>query len=137
MNNPITISVKIYADIDTVWEAYNTPKHIMKWNAASESWYCPNSESVFREWGGFTHTMASKDGSMRFNVEWTYTQIVENDLVAYHLSDERKVEVHFDDKGTSTEITISFEPESENNRKLQEQWWKAILDNFAQYAESL
>lgn len=137
MNNPITVSAEIYAEIDTVWQAYNDPTHIKKWNAASDAWYCSHSESVFREWWGFTHTMASKDGSMQFDLEWTYTKIVENELVAYHLNDERKVEVVFKDDGSITEMSISFEPERENDNKVQQQWWNAILNNFAQYAESL
>lgn len=49
MNNPITISAEIYADIDTVWEAYNDPEHVKKWNAASDTWYCPYAESAFRQ----------------------------------------------------------------------------------------
>jgi len=49
MNNPITVSAEIYAEIDTVWQAYNDPTHIKKWNAASDAWYCSHSESVFRE----------------------------------------------------------------------------------------
>ena len=49
MNNPITVSAEIYAEIDTVWQAYNDPTHIKKWNAASDAWYCSHSENVFRE----------------------------------------------------------------------------------------
>jgi uncharacterized protein YndB with AHSA1/START domain len=49
MNTPITISVPIHADIDTVWEAYSTPEHIKNWYAASDAWYCPNSEGIFRK----------------------------------------------------------------------------------------
>jgi uncharacterized protein YndB with AHSA1/START domain len=49
MNNPITVSTQIYADMEIIWEAYNDPEHIKKWHAASEAWFCSRSQSTFRE----------------------------------------------------------------------------------------
>jgi uncharacterized protein YndB with AHSA1/START domain len=34
MSEKITISVEIKKDIQTVWEAYINPKHIINWNFA-------------------------------------------------------------------------------------------------------
>lgn len=137
MNNSVTISTPIHADIDTVWEAFNTPEHIRNWYIVSDAWCCPASQSMFREWGRFTHTMSSLDWGMQFNFEWLYTSIVENELVAYMLDDERKVEVRFVDEGTLINVTLEFEPQAKNETAAQKQLWEAVLSNFAGYAEAL
>lgn len=137
MNKSLTISAHIYADIDTVWDAYNSPRHITWWNAASKDWYCPKSQSIFKEWGRFTNTMASRDWSMKFDFEGTFTKIVDKQTVAYMLDNERNVEVKFQDLWESVTVSIEFEPEAKNDIDIQKNWWKAMLSNFAEYAESL
>lgn len=137
MNNQITVSTQIYADMEIIWEAYNNPEHIKKWHAASDAWFCSRSQSIFREWGGFTHTMASRDMSMQVDFEWTYTDIKECECIAYYLNDERKVEIHFNIEDSFIEITIHFEANTKSDMKAQEHLWKAILDSFARHAESL
>jgi uncharacterized protein YndB with AHSA1/START domain len=49
MNNQVTVATQIYADMENIWEAYNDPEHIKKWHAASDAWFCSNSQSIFRE----------------------------------------------------------------------------------------
>jgi len=66
MENTIMVGVHIHSDIDTVWDAYTRPEHIMNWNAASPDWHCPKAESDLREGGEFRSTMAARDGSMSF-----------------------------------------------------------------------
>lgn len=58
---------------------------------------------------------------MQFDLEGMYTKIVDNELVAYSLGDDRKVEIVFKADGTITELIISFEPERSNDVKVQEQ----------------
>ena len=137
MNNPITVTVSIYADINIIWEAFNTPEHIKNWNALSDDWYCSKSQSIFKEGWMFNHTMASKDGNMRFDFEWTYTKIVDKELVCYTLDNGRKVAVYFQDEERLRSIRVDFEPGNENNTEAQKKWWEAILNNFAEYCESL
>ena len=137
MNTPIRISTQVYADMDIVWEAYNDPQHVKKWHKASDAWICPHSQSIFREWGGFTHTMELRDGDVHVDFEWTYTEIVERELIAYSLNDERQVQVRFNNEESFAQVIIDFEADSKNDPKAQEQLWKAILDSFARYAESL
>jgi hypothetical protein len=81
--------------------------------------------------------MASRDASMQVDFEGTYTKIVEPKLVAYYLSDERKVEVHFSKEETYTQVIIHFEANTKSDTQAQEYLWKAILDSFARYAETL
>lgn len=137
MNNPITISTLVHSDLDTVWEAYTEPEHIKKWNFTNNTWCCPRSQSILKVWWRFTHTMSSRDGEMQFDFEGTYTRIIENELLAYMLDDERNVEIHFDDQWTLVEVTVNFEAEAENDRDAQKKWWESILSNFAWYAEGL
>jgi hypothetical protein len=35
-----------------------------------------------------------------------------------------------------TEVTVTFDPETENSIELQRNGWQAILDNFKKYAET-
>jgi len=137
MDNSIDVSTLIHADIDVIWDAYNNPEHIKEWYRASDAWYCPKSQSIFQVWGRFTHTMSSHDGEMHFDFEWTYTEIIENELVAYILDDERKVQVQFTDEDSLVKVTLNFEPDDQSDIQGQTLWWEAILSNFAWYAESL
>lgn len=137
MNNTISISVPIHSDINTVWDAFNAPEHIKKWYKVSDAWCCPQSQSMFREGGRFTHTMSSLDGGMQFNFEWIYTAIKVNELVSYMLDDDRRVEVTFVDEGTLINVTLEFEPEMRNDTAPQQQLWEAVLSSFASYAEGL
>jgi hypothetical protein len=37
--------------------------------------------------------------------------------------------------GDHTEVTVTFDPETENSIDLQREGWQAILNNFKTYAE--
>lgn len=70
----ITVQSNINTSIETVWECWTTPKHIIKWNNASDDWHTPYAENDLRVGGKFKSTMAAKDGSMslilRENILW-------------------------------------------------------------------
>lgn len=130
MEKTITIGVHIHSDIDTVWDAYTNPEHIVNWNAASDDWHCPKSENDLKVGGKFSSTMAAKDGSMEFDFWGTYDEIIPKELIAYTMGDGRKVEVEFQSDDHCVNVIIEFEPESENSLELQQQGWGAILENF-------
>ncbi|MFN3330283.1 MAG: SRPBCC domain-containing protein, partial [Pyrinomonadaceae bacterium] len=44
--------------------------------------------------------------------------------------------VTFNENNGKTEVTITFDPESQNPIELQRKGWQAILDNFKAYTES-
>ncbi|MEO5906725.1 MAG: hypothetical protein ABIQ11_08365 [Saprospiraceae bacterium] len=56
--------------------------------------------------------------------------VIENQLIEYTLSDDRKVKVNFTKIGHQTEVEETFDAESENSIELQRDGWQAILDNF-------
>jgi uncharacterized protein YndB with AHSA1/START domain len=50
----ITIETTIAADVKKVWDYYNKPEHITKWNFAIDTWQCPSATA--RRWQtGFSH----------------------------------------------------------------------------------
>ncbi len=80
--------------------------------------------------------MESRDGKMGFDFEWFYDRIVTNELVEFHLADNRRVEIIFEQTNEGVKLTESFDAETENTLDLQQSGWQAILDNFKVYAET-
>lgn len=137
MSTPITVKTTVNQPILKVWECWTKPEHITKWNFASDDWECTKSENDLRIGGKFSSTMSAKDGSVSFNFEGVYTQVKENEKIAYVLADERKIEVIFKEIDCGVEITETFDPENENPREMQQGGWQSILNNFKKYTESL
>lgn len=135
--DPIKIDITILAPVEKVWDYFNTPKHIMNWNFAHESWHCPSSENDLRVGGKFNNGMEAKDGSFGFDLTGIYDEIIENKLIKYHLEDDRKVEVIFEkiDENT-TKVTQIFDPEKQNSVEMQRDGWYAILNFFHKYVEN-
>ncbi|MFV8321412.1 SRPBCC family protein [Flavobacterium sp. LS2R12] len=132
----ITVQNTINASIEKVWELWTAPEHVMKWNNASEDWHTPFAENDLKVGGKFKYTMASKDGTMRFDFEGIYTNIVNPSLIEYKLADDRKVKITFESQKNGVLLIEKFDPETENSEALQQQGWQAILDNFKKYVEN-
>lgn len=135
--DPIKIDITILAPVEKVWDYFNTPEHIVKWNFAHESWECPSSENDLRVGGKFKNRMEAKDGSFGFDFEGIYDEVMTNERIKYHLEDGRNVEVIFEkiDENT-TKVTEIFDPEKQNSAEMQRDGWYAILNNFHKYVEN-
>jgi uncharacterized protein YndB with AHSA1/START domain len=133
----IKVEVTIAADLKTVFNCWTAPEHIMKWNFASEDWHCPKATNDLRIGGKFSSTMAAKDGSMAFDFEGVYDEVVIDSKIAYTLEDNRKVEITFEKNGDLTKVTEIFDPENQNSEDLQRTGWQMILNNFKSHVESL
>ena len=132
----INISTKVNAPIDQVWDAYNSPEHITKWNFADQSWHCPKAESDLRIGGNFKSRMEAKDGSFGFDFQGFYDDVIPNERIKYHMEDGRNVEINFSaNENATTQIDISFDPETINPLEMQKGGWQAILNNFKKYTE--
>jgi uncharacterized protein YndB with AHSA1/START domain len=136
MKNSITIETTIKAPLQKVWELWNSPGHIMKWNSASPEWHTPRAENDLRVNGKFVSRMEAKDGSMGFDFEGTYNEIKPLEKIAYTIADGRKVEINFRQDGSETRVVETFEPESQNPVEMQRGGWQNILDSFKHYVES-
>jgi uncharacterized protein YndB with AHSA1/START domain len=131
----LTVTATINAPIEKVWELWNGPEHIVKWNAASDDWHTTKSENDLRVGGQFSSHMAAKDGSFGFDFGGIYDEVTEHKLIAYTMGDERKVKITFESLDDGTLVTESFEAESTNSLELQQGGWQAILNNFKKYVE--
>lgn len=134
---PITIKSTISAPVQKVWDYFNTPDHITKWNFAHESWQCPSSENDLRIGGKFKTRMEAKDGSLGFDFEGIYDEIIPGEKIKYYLDDGRNVEIQFQKiDGDTTKIIQIFDPEQQNPIEMQRDGWYAILNNFQKYVEN-
>jgi uncharacterized protein YndB with AHSA1/START domain len=131
----ITIETLVRADLATAWSTYNTPEHMVRWNAASDDWHSPRSQVDLREGGRFSTRMEARDGSMGFDFEGVYTRVVPQQLIEYRMGDDRDVAVHFEPTGEGVRVRVAFDAESQNPAEIQRQGWQAILDNYGRYAE--
>lgn len=139
----ITVQTSIQAHVSKVWEFFTESEHIVNWNFATQDWECPSAESDLQEQGKFSYRMSAKNGSMAFDFEWVYEEIISEKYLKYRLWFEesfdiptRYVEVHFENLWNSTRIVETFDIEDENTIEQQKQGWQEILDNFKTYAES-
>ena len=132
----ITVQSTINASIEKVWELWTAPEHVMKWNNASEDWHTPFAENDLKVGGKFKYTMASTDGTMRFDFEGVYTNVVNPSLIEYEMADGRKVKIVFEKDAEGIKVIESFDPETVNPEEMQKNGWQAILDNFKKYVEN-
>ena len=132
----ITVKTTIKAPIEKVWEFWTKPAHIVHWNFASSEWICPSAINDLQPNGAFNWRMEAKDGSMGFDFTGVYSEVKENESIAYKMSDGRKVEIEFLASGNEVELLETFEGEGTNADEQQRLGWQAILDNFKNYVES-
>ena len=135
-NQQITVDTLIAADSKKVWDYYNKPEHITKWNFASEDWQCPRAESDLRPGGKYSARMEAKDGSFGFDFNAVYDEVADGSSLSYTMEDGRKAHTRFEGLGEHTKVSTSFDAESENPADMQRAGWQAILDNFKRYVEA-
>jgi len=131
----ITIEALVAVPLVEVWRAWTTPADIVRWNAASDDWHTTAASVDLRVGGTFSSRMEAKDGSMGFDFEGTYTEVVPQERIAYALGDRRTVVVEFAPEAGGVRVRETFDAEGANPIELQRQGWQAILDNFARHVE--
>lgn len=131
----ITIETTVQAPIDRVWAAWNDPRAIEQWNAASPDWHTPSASVDLREGGKFRARMEARDGSAGFDFEGIYTRVEPQRLIEYGMSDGRNVRIEFMPAGQAVTVRETFDAEKTNSLEQQREGWQAILDSFARYVE--
>jgi uncharacterized protein YndB with AHSA1/START domain len=131
----IIIKASISADKQKVWNYYTQPEHIINWNFAHPSWHCPTASNDMKVGGRYIARMEARDGSFGFDFDAVYTEINLGDNFTYEFGG-RYARIEFKDLNGQTEVTISFDPETENPIELQRDGWQAILNNFKKYTET-
>ncbi len=133
----ITVQTIVNVPIEKAWEYWTEPKHITKWNFASEDWASPSAENDLKPGGRFKIRMEAKDKCAGFDFGGTYNEVEHHSSISYSMDDGRKVSVTFESEDGKTKMTERFDPETENTEEIQRAGWQAILDNFKKYAESI
>ncbi len=134
---PITIDITILESPVKVWNYYNDPRHIVKWNFANTSWHCPYAENDLRVGGILKLRMETKDKNFGFDYTGYYDDVDYTKMLKYHLEDGRNVRVEFDAiDDSTTKVTLTFDPEMANTREMQREGWYSILNNFHKYVEN-
>jgi uncharacterized protein YndB with AHSA1/START domain len=136
VKNRITVECSIKSNLDKVWNYWTTPEQIIQWNNASADWHTPKASNDLKVGGRFCFTMAAKDGSFSFDLEGTYTEVIENKSIKYILDDDREDAVDFIAIGDMVEVVETFEAETQNTLELQQFGWQAILNNFKKLVET-
>jgi uncharacterized protein YndB with AHSA1/START domain len=131
----IIVKTTISADKQKVWDFYTKPEHITNWNFASDDWCCPSASNDLTVGGKYIARMEAKDGSFGFDFEATYTEIKVGDSFSYEFGG-RYATVSLNELQEQTELTVIFDPETQNSIDLQRQGWQSILDNFKKYTEA-
>ncbi len=133
----ITVEATVKAPIEKVWDYWNEPEHIKKWNSASPDWHTPKSENDLRAGGRFTARMEAKDGSFGFDFGGIYDEVTTHQYISYTMDDGRQTNITFtSDGGNETKVVETFDAEGQNPVEMQQAGWQAILDNFKKYTET-
>ena len=131
----IIVKAIVSANKQKVWDYYTTPEHITKWNFADPSWHCPSASNDMKIGGKYIARMEAKDGSFGFDFEAEYKIINQGNDFTYEFGG-RIATIQFIQLHEQTEVTITFDPETENPIELQKSGWQSILNNFKNYTES-
>lgn len=130
----ITVETQVRAPIAAVWKAWTTPEDIVQWNTASPDWHTTRASVDLRVGGQFSSRMEAKDGSMGFDFEGEYTEIVEHRLLVARFGG-RALRVEFIPGEAGVTVRETFGAETTFSEEQQRQGWQAILDRFARHVE--
>ncbi|MDB5052748.1 MAG: polyketide cyclase [Bacilli bacterium] len=134
-NLRVTVETTVQTPVERVWKYWTEPKHITKWNNASDDWHTPFAENDLRVGGKFLSRMEAKDGSFGFDFGGVYDEVRINEGISYTLGDGRKVSITFISQENETKIVSTFDAEKINPIEMQKAGWQSILDNFKKYTE--
>src|SRR5690606_29222060 len=116
----VTVQADIQAPTAKVWACWTEPRHITKWNQASEDWHAPRAENDLREGGKFVTRMEAKDGSAGFDFGGTYDVVKLHEAIGYTMDDGRRVDISFIDQGSETKVIQTFDAESTHPVEFQQ-----------------
>jgi uncharacterized protein YndB with AHSA1/START domain len=133
---PITVETHVNAPVENVWHIYTDPESVQAWNTPSSDWHTTSARNDLRVGGTFSYRMEAKDGSDGFDFTGEYDEVVQNERIAYTMSDGRTVDVTFSPMEGGTHVTVRFDPETQNTYEVQRDGWQAILDSFKRYTET-
>lgn len=132
----VTVETVVRVPVEKAWMFWTTPDHIIQWNNASDDWHTPRAENDLRKGGRFLSRMEAKDGSVGFDFNGIYDEIITHQEISYTMEDGRKVNIRFVPEGNGTKVIETFEAENTHSVEMQRAGWQAILDNYKNHAET-
>ncbi len=132
----ITVETTINTTIGTVWNLWTTPDNIIQWNFPSADWHTTKVEIDLKNGGKFFFRMEMKNGNTGFDHYGIYDNVIPNELINYTAFDGRKSKIIFKTDGDTTNLTETFEPETETPFEEQRNFVQSILENFKKYVEN-
>jgi uncharacterized protein YndB with AHSA1/START domain len=136
LKKTVTVETVVRVPVEKAWMFWTTPDHIIQWNNASDDWHTPHAENDLRKGGRFLSRMEARDGSVGFDFNGVYDEIITHQEISYTMEDGRKVNIRFVPEGNVTKVIETFETENTHSVEMQRAGWQAILDNYKNHAES-
>jgi uncharacterized protein YndB with AHSA1/START domain len=131
----IAVTIEIQESIEQVWEVWNSPPDIQKWNIPFDDWHCPFAENEVREGGPFHYRMEALDGTGGFDHKGTYQKIIPQHRIETLQEDGRESVIEFISVGENTTIRETFEPDATTPLDVQRDFCCAVLTRFKNYVE--
>jgi len=131
----ITVTIEIRKPIEEVWEVWNSPGDIQKWNIPFEDWHCPSAENDLREGMGFNYRMESLDGKEGFDYKGIYQKIIPMNRIETLQEDGRESIIEFFSGDENCLIQETFEPEAKTPLEVQREFCRSVLNRFKEYVE--
>jgi uncharacterized protein YndB with AHSA1/START domain len=131
----LTVQVSLNCGAARAWAVYTDPEAIVQWNFAAPEWHCPRADNDLRVGGVLRARMEAKDGSMGFDFEGTYTEVVPLQRLTYAMGEDRRVLAEFSEADGRTTLTVNFTPDTTFPSEYQIGGWQAILNNYKAFAE--
>ena len=133
MTDQITIETHVAVPPDRAWAAYTDTDAITQWNFASLDWCCPSAQVDLREGSRHVARMEAKDGTMGFDFEGTYEEVVASSALSLRLDDGRLSRTTFEPVAGGTRVRTVFDADATHSAEMQRDGWQAIFDNYAAY----
>jgi uncharacterized protein YndB with AHSA1/START domain len=131
----ITVTIEIQKPVEKVWEVWNSPPDIQKWNIPFDNWHCPFAENDLREGMKFHYRMESLDGKEGFDHKGIYRKVIPMGRIETIQDDGRESTIEFFSSKENSVIRETFEPEDKEPLDLQRDFCRAVLNRFKKYVE--
>jgi len=132
----VSVQVEVNLPVQEVWKYWTGPQHIIKWNQPTSDWKTTRVENDCKTGGSFLFAMESEKEKIVFDYKGVYDEIIPFVSISAVLDDGRITKQLFSASGHGTTITEIFEPDAGFSAEDQQQFSRAVLETFKQYAES-
>jgi len=128
----ITVETTIAAPIDLVWQAFNDPDDILKWDA-SEEWRTISASNDLKVGGLLELRIEPRHDGTAFDFVATYTAVEPMRLIEWRTGDNLVARVEFNEIDAGVVVHQTFDAEPTTPIDEQRCEWQGVLDSFARH----